>query len=410
MYETNAVVNVLLCDDGPDSKRLKLLNKPDKTEQNQVTVRAILSDHLIKPVEHVNVIVSTIDSKENLSNLIKHLCKYLPLPHLQHLKRVRNNQIIICAENDLFLYITSDLFENCINDNSDVHVGINLKSLIREVTETNQITENHLNYVLESYLVCKNVEADIISQLIKNVIVQRVAKTTPLLRWQYDIANRIWPCKFHANKYTESLYHNELFTDVEDLFIRKIMSICNLLHTHYSNRKIAIIVNPKNQNLISIGVENLKESPMMHAAMIAIDNVAVTQLGGVWRQNDNPETDLEEQYVYNGIEMAIREILTAAYEDLKFGAEKIKSQKDFAVNGTDNLEKYGPYLCTGYDVYLTHEPCLMCSMALTHSRIRRIFYQRSTTSGALGSIIKLHTVKDLNHHYEVFQFTDNINV
>lgn len=53
-------------------------------------------------------------------------------------------------------------------------------------------------------------------------------------------------------------------------------------------------------------------------------------------------------------------------------------------------------------MYVTLEPCLMCTGAIMQSRIRRVVYGASEPKfGALGSIIDISKIDKFNHHLEI---------
>jgi len=66
------------------------------------------------------------------------------------------------------------------------------------------------------------------------------------------------------------------------------------------------------------------------------------------------------------------------------------------------------YLCTGMDVYMTDEPCVMCAMALLHSRVRRAVYRRRDSEmGGLGSVESVHALSSTNHRFRAWRVVED---
>lgn len=74
----------------------------------------------------------------------------------------------------------------------------------------------------------------------------------------------------------------------------------------------------------------------------------------------------------------------------------------------------GGYLCTGLDLYITHEPCICCSMGMLLSRFRSITVlnagmRRSTDGNALDAVngYGLHWREELNWRAIGFEFLES---
>jgi len=81
------------------------------------------------------------------------------------------------------------------------------------------------------------------------------------------------------------------------------------------------------------------------------------------------------------------------------------------------------YLLTGLSLFITHEPCVYCAMALVHSRVKRVFflYPSPGTGGFCGVCnddqpfchgmqdggpFAIHEQSGLNHKYEVWRWIE----
>lgn len=446
-------------------------------------LKPVLADDLVGELPTVNVYVGTVIERKSIYKIIVSLTSLLPLTELQHLKRARNTEILICpSDGENIGTVTASLKDK----------GFDLKTHLQD-----------------------------------DFKIVAVASKPPQLKWQHEKAHKIWPCNFHPNKYKEKLVSGEFFSKSDVERHRKYMTLAYEVAEVYegikdrseevlsnvasfekaASKRIAeeaekdelilvkdtllplesirkelaelkgvLIVDPELDSIVAVGYDRRTTNPCQHPVMIAIDNVARSQFGGAWNDNSMfaEETPEErslncEELVKDGVPKMFRNILNTSHADLKFGAkrsirrgeipnetadsyfgkdkdgnattvkdEHIKRSKtirDTKVSGKKNSDTSdedmeqrksfgsstsissqsvsfsedsgpskpsGPYLCTGYDVYTTNEPCIMCSMALVHSRARRVMFSlKNEENGALSST-KLHTIQALNHRYEVF--------
>lgn len=65
----------------------------------------------------------------------------------------------------------------------------------------------------------------------------------------------------------------------------------------------------------------------------------------------------------------------------------------------DAAARLGNYRLPGCEIYVTLEPCVMCSGAIMHARIARVvFGARDPKTGVAGSVLDLFAEPRLNHH------------
>lgn len=68
----------------------------------------------------------------------------------------------------------------------------------------------------------------------------------------------------------------------------------------------------------------------------------------------------------------------------------------------DAAARVGNYRLPGSTLYVTLEPCVMCSGAIMHARVGRVvFGARDPKTGAAGSVVDLFGEARLNHHADI---------
>jgi tRNA-specific adenosine deaminase 3 len=197
---------------------------------------------------------------------------------------------------------------------------------------------------------------------------EEVAAWQPVTRAQFDrlrATPAYWPTAFHEDKQLESL-----LAGTHSLWSPGLRA--------QQERMLGLaggeggVVADSGRVVAAVDRGSGPSHPLGHAAMLLVDLVARTQGGGA-------------------------SALTAG----------LACTPAPAGEAAPRVPTTGPYLCTGYTVYLAREPCHMCAMALLHSRAAMVLYRRPSKDGALASADRLLDREGLNHRYQVFRAVDS---
>ncbi len=133
------------------------------------------------------------------------------------------------------------------------------------------------------------------------------------------------------------------------------------------------------------------------------------ELARITKEGDIPPTPL--------IRAAAHDTRTSAQHPLKHAAlnciANVASLRTmWPASATLGTRNGADYLLTSLSLFITHEPCLMCTMALLHSRVKEIFYilPSPTGDGGFASTYGVHGHPRLNHQVDVFDCSALVGV
>ena len=120
-------------------------------------------------------------------------------------------------------------------------------------------------------------------------------------------------------------------------------------------------------------------------------SLAYNQAVDAWREDEVP---IGAVVVVGG------EVVGAAHNRVEGSQDPTAHAEMLAL--TQAASKLGQWRLEGATVYVTKEPCPMCSGAMVMARVRRVcFAVGDPKMGCLGGASNLNDLPRLNHHFEV---------
>ena len=227
-------------------------------------------------------------------------------------------------------------------------------------------------------------------KIFQNYRVHEVPSKAPRTDHQWKRCLNIWPCKYAKSNYLIKCIEGTVFDKCEQLALKILVN--ELLrhikaNSNTCNSAAVVFSHAKVYGIGLSSTELVACNPTKHSIMLAIDSVATNADSGYWKLNDRPLIESIQS--------------------------RLDCQQELANHKMS--EDFLPYLCTNYDILVTEEPCVFCTMALVQSRVRRLFYldlkswvnfselkQICYRDKAIEQLL-IHRDKTLNHRFEAWR-------
>lgn len=227
----------------------------------------------------------------------------------------------------------------------------------------------------------------------KDILEVGVPEFPAFTKEQFDSWRTVWPMIYKQTGQT--IFNN--FTSADETFVKsKLREAVDLAAEAKSlgNRGNAcILVDPRTNTTVTYTLDNSSECPIYHCVMElmkAYNKLTHAAVTSKQPEENNNNNNLEEN----------KEVFPSAESRLEKRPPEMKASELEA-----QLEPGQNYYCSNLDLYIAMEPCIMCAMALVHSRIRRVFYalqHQDAAFGGLNQLIQINNHQSLNHKYLVF--------
>ncbi|ODQ77739.1 hypothetical protein BABINDRAFT_169042 [Babjeviella inositovora NRRL Y-12698] len=158
--------------------------------------------------------------------------------------------------------------------------------------------------------------------------------------------------------------------------------------------------NPNNQYLASVRLHTARETENLRKLVKLLENVTPGHVSVATMVTD-PKTN---KVLTWSLDERCRSVNPLDHSIMRCIQNVASVEKTTRNEGSEEREKN--YLCLDLQFYTTHEPCVMCCMALVHSRIGQLFFLKPSLGrgGLLDPELGIHQHKYLNWRFEAWQW------